>query len=109
MSTRVMRHAHRSAPARRLPVLALPILAACVAQSLDGITRLLLPDANELNPLSAALGGPWSLALKVLLIAYLAFLGITASDGARPVQRRVLWIACAAGLFGAWSNVVAIL
>src|SRR3972149_5116875 len=57
------------------------VAGAVVAQSMDGLTRLLMPDAMELNPLSVALGGWGSVAVKLVLIGYLAWAGLVAGRG----------------------------
>src|SRR3970282_2404361 len=75
------------------------VAGAVVAQSMDGLTRLLRPDAMELNPLSVALGGWGSVAVKLVLIGYLAWAGLVAGRGSVAVGR-ALWFGPGAGLRG---------
>jgi hypothetical protein len=71
-------------------------------QLMDGLTRLLMPDRLELNPLSVALGGLGSFGAKVALIGLLLVLAVTARE-ARRVEV-VTWVLIAAALVG-WFGV----
>lgn len=79
------------------------VAGVVLAQSMDGLTRLLMPDAMELNPLSVALGGWGSVAVKLVLVGYLVWLGLVAGRGSAAVGR-ALWFGLVVGLLGAWSN-----
>jgi hypothetical protein len=103
----VARHASRLAPGPRTPALALLFIAATAAQTLDGLTRLFLPAGAELNPLSAAVGGPASLLLKLGIVVYCAVVAARVPDRRWVVV--VLAVELVAGGFGTWSNLVVLL
>jgi hypothetical protein len=88
---------------RPTPSLAFFFGLAVAGQLLDGLTRVVMPDAHEVNPLSVALGGPGSLLAKLGLLAFLAFLAWRwpAERWTRPL----LLFAGGVGLVGMASNV----
>src|SRR3972149_2862993 len=98
MTTRVGRHVFTVGMPTASPRSWL-VAGAVVAQSMDGLTRLLMPDAMELNPLSVALGGWGSVAVKLVLIGYLAWAGLVAGRGSGAVGRAP-WFGLAGGVVG---------
>lgn len=85
-----------------------PSLAFCMSlavwgQALDGVTRAVMPDRNELNPVSVVLGGPGSLLAKVALVGFVIWVALEFRSAwwARPL----LLFAGLVGVIGMATNV----